>query len=132
MSETPKGLLYTKEHEWVRVEGDIATVGITDYAQETLGEVTYVEFPELGATVTQDDEAGAVESSKAAASVYAPVSGTILEANRALEHEPNRVNADPYGEGWIYKIELDDRTELEPLLSPRQYARLIAPQASKP
>ena len=129
MSEIPKELLYTKEHEWVRVEGEVATVGITDYAQETLGDVTYVELPESGAALTQDDEAGAVESCKAAASVYAPVSGTVSEANPALEDEPGRINADCYGDGWIYKIEISDEAELDDLLKPEQYAELIQPES---
>ncbi len=128
MSKIPRELLYTREHEWVRIEEEVVTVGITDYAQETLGDVTYVELPELGEAVTQDDEAGAVESCKAAASVYAPVSGTILEVNEALEEEPGRINEDPYGDGWIYKIELSEADELEELLNPRQYAGLISSQ----
>ena len=131
MSEIPAELLYTKEHEWVRVEGEVATVGITHYAQETLGDVTYVELPEDGAALAQDDEAGAVESCKAAASVYAPVSGTVLEVNPALNSEPGRINADCYGEGWIYKIEISDDAEIADLLTATQYAELIAPESKK-
>lgn len=128
MSKIPKDLLYTAEHEWVRVEGQVATVGLTDAAQQGLGEVTYVELPEDGAAVTQDDEAGTVESHETAMSVYAAASGTICEVNTALESQPGLINADPYGEGWIYKVELEDEEELEALLSSRKYARLLASQ----
>ena len=93
--------------------------------------MTYVELPEFDAALTQDDEAGAVESCKAAASVYAPISGTIVEVNEALNDEPGLINADPYGEGWIYKIEAGDEDEFDTLLKPDQYAKLIAPEAEK-
>ncbi|MFC1806147.1 glycine cleavage system protein GcvH [Planctomycetota bacterium] len=131
MSKIPEELLYTKEHEWMRVEGEVGTVGITDYAQETLGDVTYVELPGDDVALTQDDEAGAVESCKAAASVYAPASGTVVEINTALDEEPGRINADCYGEGWLYKLELSDTDELEDLLTPQQYAELIKPESKK-
>jgi glycine cleavage system H protein len=131
MSEIPEKLLYTSEHEWIRVEGALGTVGITDYAQETLGDVTYVELPELGAALARDGEAGAVESCKAAANVYAPASGTVVEVNEALEDEPGRINADPYGDGWLYKIEVRDAAELDSLLTPAQYAELIKPESEK-
>ena len=126
MSEIPGDLLYTKDHEWIRVEGTLGVVGITDYAQETLGDLTFVELPEVGAEVAQGDEAGAVESTKAAASVYAPASGTIVEVNTDLEDDPGRVNADCYGDGWIFKIELSDEADLAELKKPEHYRQMLA------
>ena len=100
------GLKYSKEHEWVRVEGDVGTVGISDYAQEQLGDVVYVELPEVGTTVAQNEEAAVVESVKAASEVYAPVSGEVVEVNQALEDDPALVNRDPTGEGWFLKLRI--------------------------
>jgi len=125
MSTIPEQLVYTEDHEWIKVEGDVGTVGITDYAQGALGEVTFVELPEVGARVRQEEEACAVESCKAAVSVFAPVSGTIVEVNTALEDNPGRINADCYGEGWIYKIRLNDQGELWRLKTPEEYRRML-------
>lgn len=112
---------YTREHEWVRVEGDAATVGITDFAQGQLGDVVFVEVPEAGRQVTRGGEAAVVESVKAASDVYAPVSGTVTEGNQAVVDEPSLVNTDPEGEGWFFKLTLSDNHELSELLSAEQY-----------
>lgn len=122
----PENLVYTKDHEWVRIEGGVATVGITDHAQEALGDLTFVELPEVGAELAKGDEACAIESSKAAASVYAPVSGKIVEVNGDLEADPGLVNSDCYGQGWFYKIELADAAEADALMSPQDYEKLLA------
>ena len=112
---------YTKEHEWVRVEGDSATVGITDFAQGQLGDVVFVEVPEAGRTVSQGGEAAVVESVKAASDVYAPVSGEVTEGNQAVVDEPSLVNSDPEGEGWFFKLRLSDNGELNGLMNAEQY-----------
>ena len=121
----PRELFYTEDHEWVRVEGDLAVVGVTDHAQRALGEITYVEAPPVGQRVQKGDELAAVESAKAAADVFAPVSGTVAEVNAALEDAPEKVNEDPYGEGWICTIEGVSPAQLEDLLTPEQYGRLM-------
>lgn len=112
---------YTKEHEWVRVEGDEATVGITDFAQGQLGDVVFVEVPEAGRAVSKGGEAAVVESVKAASDVYAPVSGTIVTGNQALVDQPDLVNTDPEGEGWFFKLTLGDNHELSELMDADQY-----------
>ena len=112
---------YTKEHEWLRVEGDSATVGITDFAQGQLGDVVFVEVPEAGRTVSQGGEAAVVESVKAASDVYAPVSGEVTEGNQAVVDEPSLVNSDPEGEGWFFKLRLSDNGELNGLMNADQY-----------
>lgn len=112
---------YTKEHEWVRVEGDHATVGITDFAQGQLGDVVFVEVPEAGREVRQGGEAAVVESVKAASDVYSPVSGTVTEGNQAVVDEPSLVNSDPEGEGWFFKLAIGDNHELSGLMSADQY-----------
>lgn len=121
MSKTPAELKYASSHEWVRVDGDIATVGITDHAQDALGDLVYVELPEVGDTVAAQDEAGVVESVKAASDIYAPVSGEIIAVNEALTDSPEIVNSDPYHDGWMYKIRMSDVAELEDLLSAEDY-----------
>ena len=118
-------LRYTKDHEWVRVEGDLAVVGITDYAQSQLGDVVYVELPEIGRRVEQGKEAAVVESVKAASEVYAPVSGEVVEVNEALAADPARVNADPIGEGWFIKLRLDDPKQLDSLMDEEAYKRFV-------
>lgn len=128
VSHIPKELLYTEQHEWMRVEGNVGTVGITDHAQEALGDLTFVELPEAGTEVAQGKEACALESCKAAASIYAPASGKIIEANAALEDDPGLVNSDCYGQGWIYKLELSDDGELSALKSAEQYEQFLAEQ----
>jgi glycine cleavage system H protein len=112
---------YTREHEWVRVEGDNATVGVTDFAQGQLGDVVFVEVPEAGRAVTKGGEAAVVESVKAASDVYAPLGGTVVEGNQALADEPSLVNTDPEGEGWFFKMTLSDASELEGLMSAEDY-----------
>ena len=112
---------YTEEHEWIRVEGDDATVGITDFAQGQLGDVVFVEVPEAGRQVSKGGEAAVVESVKAASDVYAPVSGEVTEGNAALVDDPSLVNGDPEGDGWFFKIRLSDRSELEGLMDTEAY-----------
>ena len=119
-------LKYSKDHEWVRAEGDVATVGISGYAQEQLGDVVYVELPEVGRTVAQSDEAAVVESVKAASEVYAPVSGEIVEVNQALEDDPALVNREPTGAGWFLKLKLSAPGELEGLMDEGAYADYVA------
>lgn len=126
MSKTPTELKYAPTHEWVRVEGDIATVGITDHAQDALGDLVYIELPEVGDTVAAHDEAGVVESVKAASDIYAPVSGEIIAVNEALAEAPEIVNGDPYHDGWMYKIRMSDPAELEDLLSAADYEAQVA------
>jgi glycine cleavage system H protein len=117
-------LKYTPDHEWIRVEGDIATVGITHHAQDALGDVVYVELPEPGKTLAQKDVAGVVESVKAAADVYMPVSGTIVEVNEALRADPSLANRDPLGEGWFFRLRLSNPAELDTLLDETAYGQL--------
>ena len=121
-------LRYTRDHEWVRVDGDLAVVGITDYAQSQLGDVVYVELPEIGRRVEQGKEAAVVESVKAASEVYAPVSGEVVAVNEALAGDPARVNADPIGEGWFIKLRLDDPKQLETLMDEEAYKRFVEEQ----
>lgn len=116
---------YTEEHEWLEVEGDTATLGITKHAAEALGEVVFVELQEAGETFDKDDEIGVVESVKAASELYAPLSMEIIEANSALEGEPGAVNEDPEGNAWFYKIKISDPAELESLLDVNAYKALI-------
>ncbi len=117
---------YTKEHEWVRVEGDVAVVGISDHAQEQLGDVVYVELPEVGRVVKQFDEAAVVESVKAASEVYAPLSGEVVEVNEALADDPAAVNADPTGAGWFLKLKIGDAGELDGLMDEAAYNAYVA------
>ena len=119
-------LRYTDDHEWARLEGDTVTVGITAFAQDQLGELVFVELPTLGGTVTQGDEAAVVESVKAAGEVKSPVGGTIMEINESLVDTPEKVNDDPMGEGWIYKVAITDPTEWESLMDEAAYAALVA------
>jgi glycine cleavage system H protein len=123
--ETPEDLLYTEEHEWVYVDGDVAIVGITDYAQGELGDVIFVELPEIGAQVQQLEPFGSIEAVKTVSDVFAPVSGEIVEVNSELEANPQLINQDPYGEGWIVKIKMSDPKEVESLLSAEEYQNMI-------
>jgi glycine cleavage system H protein len=116
---------FTDEHEWIRLEGDIATVGITDYAQNQLGDVVYVELPNPGQKVEKGKQAAVVESVKAASEVYAPVTGEVVEANQALVDEPATVNADPMGRGWFMKIRLSDRSQLDALMDEAGYKKFV-------
>jgi glycine cleavage system H protein len=122
MSNTPEELKYASSHEWARLDGDIVTVGISDHAQEALGDLVYVELPSVGDSVQAGDEAGVVESVKAASDIYAPVSGEIIEINEALADTPEVVNSAPYTEGWLYRIRISDVSELDKLLSADEYA----------
>ena len=119
---------FTKDHEWVRLDGDLAIVGITDYAQSQLGDVVYVELPEIGHRVEKGKEAAVVESVKAASEVYAPVSGEVAEINEMLTTDPATVNADPMGDGWFIKLRLDDPKELDSLMDEKGYKRFIEEQ----
>ncbi|MBV9858729.1 MAG: glycine cleavage system protein GcvH [Alphaproteobacteria bacterium] len=119
-------LRFTEDHEWVRLDGDVVAIGITDYAQSQLGDVVYVELPEPGRRVEKGKEAAVVESAKAASEVYAPVSGEVIETNQAIVEEPARVNADPMGEGWFMKVRLADAAELEGLMDEAAYTSFVA------
>ncbi len=118
----PEDLQYTKSHEWVRTEGDTATIGITDHAQDELGDVVFVELPEEGATFDAGESFGTVESVKAVSDLYTPVGGEVVEVNSTLEDAPEKINEDPYGEGWIVKLRTTDETEL---LSPEEYEKVV-------
>ncbi|XOV83712.1 MAG: glycine cleavage system protein GcvH [bacterium] len=125
MSEVPAECKYVATHEWARLEEDgSVTVGITDHAQNALGDVVYVELPEVGQQISAGEEAGVVESVKAASDIYGPVTGTVVAINSALDGEPEKVNQDPYGEGWFFKLEPDDLGELEELLDAEGYAEV--------
>ncbi len=125
MSDVPQELKYARTHEWARLEEDgTITVGISDHAQDALGDVVYVEHPEPGQPVAAGDEAGVVESVKAASDIYAPVSGSVIAVNEALDDAPETVNQDPYGDGWFFKIQPDDVAELDELLDSEAYVEL--------
>jgi glycine cleavage system H protein len=124
MPDVPDNLKYTAEHEWVRTDGSTVRVGITDYAQEALGDVVYVSLPEVGATVAKGAAVGEVESTKSVSDIYAPLSGTVTARNDKLDETPELINSDPYGEGWILEIELSDQTETEDLLDAGAYGTL--------
>jgi glycine cleavage system H protein len=119
-------VFYTREHEWLSVEGDTATVGVTDYAQAQLGDVVFVEMPEVGRVVAKGKEAAVVESVKAASDVYSPVSGTVIEANAALADDPALVNSAPEGEGWFFRLTLSDMAELDGLMDAGAYKAWVA------
>ncbi|AHE53319.1 glycine cleavage system protein GcvH [Sphingomonas sanxanigenens] len=116
---------FTDEHEWIDVDGEVATVGITDYAQSQLGDIVFVDVPEAGKTVAKGDDAAVVESVKAASDVYAPVSGTVIEGNAALADEPALVNSDPEGDGWFFKLTLADASELDGLMDEAAYQAFV-------
>ena len=126
MSEVPSELKFLSSHEWVLIEDNVATVGVSDHAQELLGDLVYVELPELGSTVAAGDSVGVIESVKAASDTYAPVSGEIIEINEELEGAPERINDDPYGDGWMYKIAMEDAEEVSDLLDAEAYSEAIA------
>jgi glycine cleavage system H protein len=121
----PENLRYTKEHEWVRVEGDTGTIGITDHAQQELGDIVYVDLPKVGTRLEQGKTAGSVESVKAVSDIYAPVTGEVTEINQALADAPEKLNADPHGEAWLFKIKLSAPGELENLMSAAEYQTYI-------
>ena len=118
-------LKYTKEHEWLKLSGDIATMGITDYAQKELGDVVFVELPEVGRDVEQMKTFGTIEAVKAVSDIFSPVSGKVTEVNTNLSSQSNLINSDPYGEGWIIKIKIKNPKELDVLLSPAEYRNLV-------
>ena len=122
MSQTPSELKYASSHEWARLEEDgTVTIGITDHAQEALGDVVFVELPDVGSTLAAAEEAGVVESVKAASDIYAPIGGEVIAINEQLEDEPEMVNSDPYNDGWFYKLQPADTSELDALLSAEDY-----------
>ena len=121
----PEDLKYSKEHEWVRVSGNIATIGITDYAQDQLGEIVFVELPDEGEEFSKDDTFGVVESVKSVNDIYTPLSGRVLEINDPVVDSPEIVNEDSYGEGWLVKIEIGDQKELKELMTAKQYEAYI-------
>ncbi len=122
MSNIPGELKYTSSHEWVRVEeGGIVTVGVTDHAQDLLGDVVFVELPDVGSNLAASEEAGVVESVKAASDIYAPIAGKVVEVNEDLQETPELVNSDPYNDGWFFKLSVEDASELEGLLSATEY-----------
>lgn len=123
--EFPKDLKYTKEHEWVKVEGNIATVGITDYAQDSLGDVVYVELPQEGGTVTKNEPFGVVESVKAVSDLYSPISGSVHEVNDAIIDSPEAINEDPYGDAWMIRVEIGNTGDLSDLMSSDEYQKFI-------
>jgi glycine cleavage system H protein len=120
----PADLLFSKEHEWVRLDGDSATIGITDYAQNALGDIVYVELPKAGTTIKQYANIGVVESVKAVSDLFTPISGEVVEVNPALEGDPAAVNREPYGAGWLFKLRLSDPDEAKNLLSPEDYDKI--------
>jgi glycine cleavage system H protein len=124
--ELPDDLKYTREHEWVLVEDGVATVGITSFAEDQLGDVVFIELPAVGDTVSKDDAMGVVESVKAVSDVYAPVSGEVVEVNDDLPENTEMINDDPYGDGWMVKIELSDVSEIDDLLTADEYKQFVA------
>ena len=125
MSNIPAELKYVSSHEWICVEGEgVVTIGITDHAQDQLGDVVFIELPEVGTNLSLSDDMGVVESVKAASDIYAPLSGEIVEVNEELDESPEQVNSDPYGDGWFVKIKLEDESELDALLDAAAYAEL--------
>jgi len=124
----PEELKYSNQHEWAKIEGNVAIVGISDHAQDALGDITFVELPLEGTDLSKDDEACSIESAKAASGIYAPVSGKICEVNGELEDAPELVNSDPYGAGWIFKIEMSNSSEAEKLMDAKDYQKFLASQ----
>jgi glycine cleavage system H protein len=121
----PENLMYTDDHEWVLVDGNKGKIGITDYAQDALGDVVFVDPPNIGENVSSGQTVSEVESTKSVSDIYAPLTGKILEANSELDETPELLNSDPYGEGWIFIMEIDDQSSVESLLDPEQYRELI-------
>ncbi|HET6646739.1 MAG TPA: glycine cleavage system protein GcvH [Pyrinomonadaceae bacterium] len=121
MANVPEDLHYSKDHEWVRVEGNIASIGITDYAQNSLGDVVYVELPKVGEDFAANESFGSVESVKAVSEVFSPVSGSVAEVNESLNDEPEKVNGDPYGDGWMIKVNMSSPGEVDSLLTAAEY-----------
>jgi glycine cleavage system H protein len=122
----PADLLFSKEHEWVKLDGDSATIGITDYAQNALGDIVYVELPKVGAAIKQFSNVGVIESVKAVSDLFTPMSGEVVEVNGALENDPAAVNREPYGAGWLLRIRVANPAETQALLSPAEYEKIAA------
>ncbi len=122
----PENLLYSKEHEWVKIDGDTATIGITDYAQNSLGDIVYVELPRVGVTLQQFGNAGVIESVKAVSDLYAPISGEVVEVNGRLDKDPAEVNKAPYAGGWLFKVRVSDPGETAGLLNAADYEKFAA------
>lgn len=125
MADCPNDLRYTDDHEYVRLDGDIATIGITEYAVNQLGDIVFVELPRVGTEVSQGKELGTIESVKAVAEFYAPIGGTVMECNTTLEESPELISDDPYGEGWFVKIRVNNSIELEKILSAEEYQNYL-------
>jgi glycine cleavage system H protein len=123
--EIPKELRYSEEHEWATVDENVATIGITDYAQEQLGDIVYIELPETGTQVTKGDEFGVVESVKAVSDLYSPVTGTVVTVNTGLPNTPETVNEEPYGDGWMIRVEMSNPEELDDLMTAAEYEKFI-------
>ncbi len=128
---TPDELLYSKEHEWIKKENDVATIGITEYAQKELGDVVFADLPEVGATFKANEAFGTVESVKAVSEVYVPVSGEITEVNESLLDDPAKIYDAPYGEGWIIRIRLENPAELESLMSSQEYSKYVEDESQE-
>ena len=122
----PRDLVYTKDHEWIRVIDNILTIGITDFAQGELGDIIFVEFPEIGEELQKDDPFGTIEAVKTVADIFAPVQGKIIEINHDIENSPEVINSDPYGDGWLVKIEITEHMVSDGLLSPEDYELLLS------
>ena len=131
MSNTPEDLSYTKDHEWVRVKGDEATVGITDHAQNQLGDVVYVELPKIGDKFESSEPFGSVESVKAVSEIYMPLGGSVIGVNESLNDSPEQVNEDPYGEGWMIRIKIDNPSQVDALLTAVEYEDYIKEEAAE-
>jgi len=127
----PDDCLYTKEHEWIRVKEDIGVIGITDYAQESLGDIVFVDLPEVGERYDAGDPFGTVESVKAVSDIYTPVTGEVIEVNERLKEEPENLNEDPYGEAWLMKIRIENPGELEGLFTAEKYAQYLKEEAEE-
>lgn len=129
MSENPEDLRFDKEHEWLRVEGDVATVGISEYAQDQLGEVVYLDLPSVGDSLIAGETFGEIESVKSVSELYSPVSGEVVEVNEDIDGAPETVNSDPYGAGWMVKVRLADPSQLDSLMSAEEYESFVANEA---
>ena len=131
MANTPEDNRYARSHEYVHVEGDIGTIGITEYAQKELGDVVFVELPQVGAQMEMGDELGSIESVKAVSELFAPVGGEVVEVNEALADKPELVNTDPWGDGWMIRIKLADPTEVDELMSAEEYEEFVQKESGK-
>jgi glycine cleavage system H protein len=129
MANVPEGLYYSKDHEWLRVEGETGTVGITDHAQNSLGDVVYVELPKVGDTFGGHESFGSVESVKAVSELFLPVGGEVVEVNESLQDEPEHVNTDPYGKGWMVRVRIADASQVDALLTPKEYEDFVQSDA---